>query len=402
VPVKNFIEEYLRVTDDLESPTSYLKWGALSCISAVLRNNVYFRFPNRMETVYPNLYILLLGITAAVRKSNPMNITRDLVKNTNNTKVMAGAATMQGVLKELGSTETGKPHGGSGIMIAKELDAFFVKDPNTVSVLTDLFDYHPEYKKILISYEMPPIKEVCLSLFAGSNEVMMRNLFDQRAIEGGLLGRFFVVKEDKKRKSNSGFEDDAKMIDDSEWDEARTFLKILSTVKGPMIFTEEARRFYNDWYHSLDDKNYDTKTGFEHRIQTHAIKLATVLSASKAGFNRTIEMFEIQEAINECGKLMQTYKKLTLGTGKSIVADTMALVVRSLLECPNYHMTHKDLMISLFGETDVDDIKKAIDTLVQTDFVEEASMNMVPGYRCTKKLLDKMLENKKAKSQSIQ
>ena len=397
MPIQNFIEEYLRVTDELESPTSYLKWGAISCISAVLRNNVFFRFPNRMETVYPNLYILLLGETAKVRKSNPMNITRDLVKNTNNTKVMAGAATMQGVLKELSNTETGKPVGGSGIMIAKELDAFFVKDPNTISVLTDLYDYQPEYRKLLISYEMAPIKDVCLSLFAGSNEVMMRNLFDQRATEGGLLGRFFVIKEEKKRKSNSGFEDDAKMMEDSEWDEARVFLKILSTVKGPITFTEEARRYYNEWYHSLEEKNYDTKTGFEYRIQTHAIKLATVLSACKVGFNRVVILAEIKEAIDECGKLMQTYKKLTLGVGKSPVADTMSLIVKALLEANNYHMTHRDLMIALYGETDVEDIKKAIDTLVATDFVEESALRMVPGYRCTKKLLDKMLESKKAK-----
>ena len=35
---QNFIEEYMRVTERLESPTSYLEWGARLVIAATMRD----------------------------------------------------------------------------------------------------------------------------------------------------------------------------------------------------------------------------------------------------------------------------------------------------------------------------------------------------------------------------
>lgn len=397
---ETIIEYYLELTRDLESPTSFLEWGAISCISAVLRNNVFFKFPNRLETIYPNTYILLVADSAIVRKSPPMNITASLLREINNTKIMAGQASMQGVLKILGNTEQGKPKGGSGIMIAKELDAFFVKDPSTIGLLTNLYDFHPFFDKELSTQDIPPIKDVCLSLFAGSNEIMMRGLFDQTATEGGLLGRCFLIIENQKRLSNSGFEDNAEIIEDEHWNPVRKMLRDISQVKGPLTFEDPARKLYNDWYHSLHQKDLHTKTGYEGRIHTHVLKLATIFAASKPGFRSkndtpaTITVEDVELAINKVGGLLPNYKKITLGTGKSPISIAQGQIATKLLNAKDHHMTYRDILNDLFGDVDKETLEKVMDNLVAADLVVIKSKNGMPGYKATDKLVNLALMNK--------
>lgn len=394
------IEHYLELTRDLESPTSFLEWGAISCISAILRDNVFFKFPNRMETVYMNTYVLILAETATVRKSNPLNITTNLLREVNNTKIMAGAASMQGVLRELGATEQGRPKGGSGIMVAKELEAFFVKDPSTIGLLTNLYDFHPIYDKQLSTQDIPPIKDVCLSLFAGSNEINLRKLFDQSATEGGLLGRCMLISENEKRLSNSGFEDDAVIITDEDWNPVRKMLREISQVKGGVTFEDSARRLYNDWYHSLDQKNLGTKTGYEGRIHTHALKLATIFAASKPGFRKSdntpaaITYTDMNDAIVKVISLLPNYKKITLGTGKSPIAYAQSQIALQLLNAKNYHMTYRDLLNDLLGDVDKETLDKVMDNFVTAELVVQQSHKGVPGYKATDKLINLIMMNK--------
>lgn len=333
-----------------------------------------------------------------------MDITRNLLQRLDNTKVMAGAASMQGILKELGMTRTGKPAGGSGIMIAKELSAFYVNDPSTIPILTDLYDYHPKYEKFLASQDIPPIKDVCLSLLAGSNEIMMRSLIDGVATEGGLLGRMIVISETRKRKSNSGFEDNQKIVTDDDWNPMHSFLLKLSRVKGPIIFAEQARKFYNDWYHSLEDKKWITKTGYEHRIHTHVIKLATILSAANSDWDKIIELRELEEAIAKCGSIMQTYKRLTMGAGRSPQAQPMSLILLTILDSANHQISRRDLLVKLYGEVDSQTLDESLVTLVQTEFIEEKSVDGsgTPGYKATKRFLDSMLEKQKSATGMVQ
>lgn len=389
----NFIEEYLRLTEDLETPTSFLKWGAIACIGAALRDNFYFKFPARQEKIYPNTYILLLGDTSAVRKSNPLNITRKRLVELGNTKVIAGAASMQGMLKELASTETGKPRGGSGLMLAKEMEAYFVKDPSTIGILTDLYDYHEIYEKILSTQEPIKIKNVCLSLFAGSNEVMMRNLITQQAIEGGLVGRTIIIEEKEKRKCNSGFEDDQILITDDDWKKCDKFLQRLKTFSNVELkFTEDARKYYNDWYRSLPDlvKRLNTKTGFEHRLHTHVLKISTILAASIETFKGVIEQKFLEMAIYECGQLIPIYQKLTVGSGPHQDSLPMGHVVLEIVNSPNHEIAHRDLLFRLFGICDAELLTKIVTTLEQAELIEQKSIRMIPGYRATDKLIQKV------------
>lgn len=405
---RTIIEHYLELTKDLESPTSFLEWGAISCISAILRDNVWFQFATRRTKVYPNMYVLLLADSAVVRKSAPMDINVPLLRAVNNTKVMAGAASMQGVLRELGNTQQGKPIGGSGVMIAKELKGFLVKDDSTISILTDLYDYQPLYEKYLSTQDMAPVKNVCLSLIAGSNEVMLQSVFDSTATEGGLLGRFFMIQEEKKRKSNSGFEDNAEIISDDHWKPLEAMLREVALVKGPVHFEEDARKLYNDWYHSLEHLNLYTKTGFEGRIHTHVLKIAITLAASKPGFRtehnlpRKVTMEEIDTAINMVWKLFPNYRKFMLGTGRSPISVAQGQIATALLNAPDHAMTYRDLLNKFFSDIDKETLDKVMENFEAAELVIQRSNKGTPGYKATEKLLNLALMNQKVMGAKVQ
>lgn len=407
--IKDFIAEYLNITETAESPTSYLKWGAISCLSAVLRDNVWFYHPERMASVYPNLYVLILGETSAVRKSTPFGINENLLRGTKgvkNTKVIGGEATMQGVLKTLAMHETGDPPGGSGILIARELAGFFISDPMTIPMLTNLYEYAEVYDKHVASYQLPPIKGVCLSLFAGTNEPMMQALIDKKAKTGGFLGRCIVIAETQRRHKDSGFEEHGKYPKPEAWDPMYTFLRKLSQIKGPLQFSEEAKDEYNRWYHRFNNEDYNTQTGYEWRIHTHIQKLAVVLSAAKSTFfeenTKIIGIDALHEAIELCMNLLTIYKKMTFSSGISPTAQYLQEVIKELMKAKNYHATRMQLLMALHGNVTGIQLDEIMKDLEDAGFAKAVSKSGVPGWQLTEKWFNqfKVAKHEKSKQQA--
>jgi hypothetical protein len=121
-----------------------------------------------------------------------MQLGGALIKAANNTKVIEGSASIQAVVKSLGNYETGGKKGASCILYSEELSSFYIKDQSTNELLTDLWDYHEVWERNLISWSAS-LKNVCLSLFAASNEILLKGIFDDRALYGGLLSRTILI-----------------------------------------------------------------------------------------------------------------------------------------------------------------------------------------------------------------
>lgn len=390
--VTNFLEAYLKVTEYAESPTSYLHWGGLVCLAATLRDNVYFEHPARLTRVYPNIYVLLFGESSNVRKATPLDTVEKLLRGTkgvNNTKVVGGRASMQGVMKTLATSENGSPPGGSGIMIARELAAFYAKDNMTIPYLTDLYDFKEFYDGHLASYDIPPIKNLCLSLFAGTNDVMAQTLIDTSAKEGGLMGRSFIISEERRRLIDSGFEDHEYPTDDS-WIPLQIFLKQLSTVKGPVHFSEPARKWYNDWYHTLDFEKLRTRTGYEGRMQTHVQKVAVILAAARSNFDRIVELEDVQYAIKLVTERLIIYKKMMYGSGQAPNASFQVLVSNELYKSKNNWMSRMQLLFNLHGNVTGTQLDEIMKDFIDSGLIIESSNKGTMGYKMTQLFLDQI------------
>ncbi len=275
----SFVSDFINHTKDYESPSSFWKWSSYTAIAAVLRDNVWRQFGD--SRIFPNIYTLTVADSAVHRKGAPVKLCEELVKRVKNTKVISGRSSIQGILDELSRGETDKITGkilagGSALFCAGELSAGIVSDPEAIKILTDIYDFKDEYTSRLRGSGIFRIKNVCFSLMAASNEELLRDVYDAKALFGGLLGRTFLVKSNEFRKANSLF-----TISDttSEITKLVESLKEISELRGQFTFTTAAEEFYDSWYKPFR-KSYEKKSdksGIMGRIHTSVLKIAMII-----------------------------------------------------------------------------------------------------------------------------
>lgn len=369
---ENFIDLFINHFLEYESPMSFWKWAAYGTIGSVLRTNVFFQHGN--FKIYPNTYIVFLAESAQYRKGQPIEVSRRLLNTLKHTKVFSGTASIQAILDLLAmdtaNKKTGTPiKGGSALITADELASFFISDPRLIPLLTDIwsprvgdddpYEYHLRSQNSII------IKNLCVSMLAASNETFLRDVYDSRAVYGGLLGRTFMIKPDKSRKANS------LMGENINFDETHLIkaLKQVVELRGRISIEEDAKIAYNEWYTDLYDKykTHPDKTGVIQRMHTNVIKIAIIIAAAHYSLNVTKAIFE--EAILEVTSLKQNYELYVMSAGKSSLADIGAKLLAAMVESSDHAITRTDFLTKNWGDVVAEDLDKLIITLQQSEMI---------------------------------
>src|SRR5262245_28680614 len=85
---------------EYESPRNFWLWSSLAAISAVVKDNIYL--DKFLYKLYPNIYVMLHA-DSGLRKGPPVSMARQLVKEVNNTRIIVGRSSIQGILKDMGT-----------------------------------------------------------------------------------------------------------------------------------------------------------------------------------------------------------------------------------------------------------------------------------------------------------
>ncbi len=377
----NFIARFLDWTSFAESPESYFRWAAISAVGAVLRDNVYHEWGVKSR-LYPNLFILNVG-PPAIGKQLPMRMAGDLIRSVANTKIIEGSASMQAVIKSLGTYETGGHKGASCILYSEELSSFYVKDQNTNELLTDLSDYHEVWERNLISWNAK-LQKVCMSLLGASNEVLLKTVFDSSAIYGGLLSRTLVNVEKRKRRKDLML---GKIVANPEHENIlKTHLKNVSKLKGPITFDVDASKEFQFWYDHWDENR--GKTGIEGRMKTHIKKVAICMAVSEPNMDLLVRRCHVEEAIDLCLGLHRNYQILSMESGKAVTAQPAALILRALGEAPDFQLSERVLLRRYIGELNVDILASVIPTMEKAELIISVISDNQSTYRLTPKALE--------------
>ncbi len=364
----DFVNGYLDYTRSYESPTSFWKWSAYSTIGAVLRDSCWKNQGDNL--LFPNLYVLLLADSAVQRKDLPVAIAQKLITLVHNTKVIAGRSSIQAILDELAMTETDKKtgrmlSGASAIFIAPELSAGIVADPQSVSIMTDM------------------------------NKALLTDVYDIRAMHGGLLGRTFLVVPNEWRPGNSLFS----ILDQvSKFNILLDELKQVSELRGEFSFTPAAEKEYDAWYLPFREtyKTKPDKSGIAGRIHTGILKLSMILAV-----NYTKELLitkeHIEESIGECMSLMANYQQLVMGAGKSPISEVGSIVLNEIYTSPNGILSQKKLLQKHWSSFDVETLEKFINTMSQAAMITVEMTDDGLGYKLTKKCLELLFKGEEKK-----
>lgn len=360
---RTFIDRLLDYTKYAESPTSYFKWCGYAAIAAVLRDNVWIELPAINSKIYPNIYVILHSSQSSItRKSVPMKMALQLVRKINNTHIIAGRSSIQGTIDELSvatiAADKSQIKGASGILYSEELSAFFVDVESAVNLLTNLYDYHEVWEDKLRG-SVTKLHNVCLTLLMATNEELIRDLFQVRAVKGGLLARSIIVSESRRRHKNS------LMYANGEPGNPQPLfdhLLMLSKKHGAYTLTDEAKKEYDTWYNSLPDDISDSETGFEGRIHTTILKIALLISASH-GEDKVITQPHIEEAIEECTGIYDTYKRLSAGVVQQMdMGLAQRQLISLLLSQKDFSVSYEKILFKLYMVMDKEMLDKIIAT----------------------------------------
>jgi hypothetical protein len=382
----NWLDNFLEARQNFESPRKFFYWSALAAISAVVKRNVYLRKKDA-ETrrtnyiLYPNIYVFLVGDSAVVRKGPPIKAARKLVKAVNNTRIISGRASIQGILKELAtaySREDGPPITDAAAFIcASEFRSSLISDPQALSILTDIYDgdFSNDWKTLLKGSDIEELKDVYPVILGGSNPAYLKEAITGADIEGGFVGRSFMVYGSQRQKINAlvadieGDDDgDDDEGEDEQYQAEAEWLKELTKLKGHFKYTREGARIYKDWYENFTTKEVDDKTGTFGRLHDQVLKVAMLLSLSRKTA-LVLDKSDVQDAIDSCIELAGDVNKALMPSGKSEFAAKTTVFLQEMLRSERYEISRRKFLQKHWGDVDAFDLDRIVETMINAQWL---------------------------------
>lgn len=366
----NWLQEIINQHSELETPASFWYWSAIAAISAVLKDQVWLN--RQIYNLYPNIYVMLHA-ESGLKKGPPVSMAKQLVKPVNNTLIISGRSSIQGILKKLGEAHTlpgGKVATQSVAFIcSSELSSSIVDDKVATKILTDLYDrqYNIGDWQSLLKMETFDLKNPTITMLTATNEAMSEDFFTRSAIQGGYFARTFIIYEKESPNSNSLI---YPLAHPPNYISSANYLKELAKLHGefhPIAALENTGEFkhkkvkggrdiwfnpvgimYDDWYDKFKQnmKISETKdeTGTLNRFGDSVLKVAMLLSLA---YKPELVLTEqaMYDAITESERLLGNVRKTTLGRhGLSNASLLKTMIMMELLNRDNHQVTRVVLM----------------------------------------------------------
>lgn len=377
----SFTDLIIDYTKSTESPESYWRWSSYATIAAALRHNVYYERVERK--IYPNLYVLLLGDSAA-RKGPPVDLATSLLKEIKATKVIEGKNSIQWVIERL-ANDVGALRGGAGILLAGELASFFVDDRSVIPTLTDIYDFKDSFPYGLRGNAGAiEVKNLCLTLLGASNEEFLQEVYDNRAIYGGLMRRTFFIRPNEQRPGCSFF--DLPPSNASSRKQITEKLVKISALKGQFTATPKAQEIYNHWYYNIIYPQYTKRkdpTGVLGGMHTLVFKLAMIVAAGRESL--VINEEDVTIAIDQVVSITGNYAKYAMSTAVVYNSNKAASVIfTAMYGQPNYTMSEKEILRNHWSEMGTtEEFNGLITKLLNAQMLERTQTKEGIGYKLT-------------------
>ena len=365
----DWIEAFVRYTQNTEPRESFKRWTAISTVAAVLQRKCFLRWGS--ETFYPNMYIVLVGPPAS-RKGSAMRPGRDLL-NKIGIYTSANASSWQklvGSLKE--QIETGQGPDGKMVMhasmniISTELTVFLgYESRELLSALCDWYDCTERFKYDTYARGKEEVPNVWVNLFGATTPSQLQAALPEGAVGSGFTSRVvFVYEEDKARMIIEP------TLDEEMEDALQTDLGEIHGIYGPFHMEAEARDMYAEWRREGESKQLFSDPRLDYYIQrrpTHLFKLSIIFSAARTS-ERVITPVDMQKAILT---LLDAEKKMSsvfAGVGQNPLAGLQLRISRVLAQ--RKQMPIRELASMFSNDAGYTQFGEAISSLAQMGHVQ--------------------------------
>ena len=385
---QSWIKDLIQEHQDVETPTSWMYWSLLCCISAAAANNYTLRTLKGNLLYYPNIYVMLLG-ESGLGKGFPVNLAKRLVLSADTTRVIAGRSSIQAIIKELATTKSiaGKPviTDSRGFIVNGELSTAIIQDPDSLTILTDLYDrnYNPQWDNLLKGDGKEKLKEPYITCLFGSSPAHFYDSIPQPNIEGGYIGRNLVIYEEKRSKDLDLLDSEEESIDEDRFTNyivPKYVPHLMKIAKGfkKIVPEDNARKIFNTWRREwrANQAIYNDKTGFVNRVPDHVLKVSMLLCLSRYDNCGIILEPDVTEAIEAVTSLIYASRKASEGGGLDPLAQQTKKVVDFLISAQDNHLTRTSLLVMGYGNFDSSTLDHILETLLEMKWVKRIKIGV--------------------------
>jgi hypothetical protein len=279
---ENWIESFLELTKNTESPKQFWLWAGLFILGRVLDRNVCFEMS--IGTIYTNLYVMFVAPPAS-RKGPPAKEAKKFLSKVG-FKRSSDSPTVRAFLNHLNLAQQ-KNDKSSTHIISEEASSFLSHDAKKmIELLTDFFEC-PENSENIDTYSTSSagkliLKKFFISLLILTTPKWIASNIPDEAFGGGLASRIITVTSRGREKFIAlpppfcsvliG-----KLLHD---------LERIKEVKGKFKFHEDAIKKYKEWYNEFSENIINIPDermhGFAGRFHVHVLKTAMLLSLSES------------------------------------------------------------------------------------------------------------------------
>jgi len=374
----DWLDGYLEYTSSTEPPTSYHQWCGLAVIAGALQRRVYLQ-QGLERTIYPNLYVILVGPSGRTRKGVALGIAKELLSEVGIVTIApescsgreALALVMKNAEKSFTDPTDNKIKNHCAISaFSEELSVFLGQgDIKLLANLTDWYDSKDFWEYQSIGRGKDGIRGVCLNMVGGTAPEWIQSMLPHEAIGGGYTARVIFIVEEWRRKVASRRE-----LTPSEvvlYDKLKSDLNRIALLSGQFDFTDEAFNAWDTWYHNEGEK---MRTGYMpvtdgrfaaycERRQTHIRKIMMSLSASR-GDSMRLEREDFDRALAMMLDAEVSMGKTFGGLGKARYSDATDKIIE-YIKAMGGITTRRTLLSKFFHDIDGESLARIEMTLLQ-------------------------------------
>jgi hypothetical protein len=328
---------------------------------------------------------MLLG-DSGLGKGFPVNRAKLLVSKAEVTRVIAGRSSIQAIVQELSRTKTAEGKtpitDSRGFIVNGELSTAIIQDPDSLTILTDLYDghYNPEWTNLLKGDGAEKLKNPYITALFGSSPAHFYDSIPQANIEGGYIGRNLIVYEEK-RSQNVDLLDEGEAKDGDKFDDLIApkyvpHLNKIHNVKGQLKPSDDARELFNAWRRKWRGSQTYDKTGFLNRVPDHVLKVSMCLCLSDWDFTGEITQTHFEVAIEKVTSLVYANKRTTEGRGPDPLAAATKSVLDYLIAADQQTMTRRQLLWKGYGTYSTYTLDQILDNLGEMGWIRKSKVGV--------------------------
>lgn len=388
--LEDWLDAYLEYTDSSEPPTSYHVWCGLSVIAGALQRRVYLQ-QGLERTIYPNLYVILVGPSGRTRKGVALGIAKDLLSKVSTVSIApessSGREALILAMKRAASNVTDptdgriKAHCALSVF-SEELSVFLGQgDIKLLANLTDWYDSKDDWAYETVGRGRDSIQGVCLNMAGGTAPEWIQSMLPREAIGGGYTARvIFIVEEWKKRISpdHTLTPRELELYESLEHD-----LNRINLLAGAFTFSQDAKDAYIQWYVNEDKRmrgdegylpvNDQRFVSYCERRTTHVRKVMMLCCASRTD-SMVIERQDFERALGMLKHAERKMHKTFGGLGSSRNADMTEQIKNYIAAIGT--TTQKTLLGKFYRDVDAYTLGQIEDTLSKMGVLQVV---IIPG-----------------------